>query len=218
MPAPYVYRMDFLLGLGVGILVTVIVASLGAFFFLRDTTPLPIIDIPPSPEQPSVTVMLIETLLNQQMRQVLANETLELQVETQQATRERVPFKIKLNEAMLDVKPGRRAKFVAQMTFSAWNLNLNIRPITDLYFSLTEGRIGIVVRKVQLRGFTVPRTLIDNFVNEVVVTSEARLNHSLEQLERETNVELMDIETTDDLMILKFRAKGSMALVVREVV
>ena len=147
-----------------------------------------------------------------------ASETLELQEETQQATRERVPFRIKLNEAMLDVKPGWRAKFVAQMTFSAWNINMNIRPITDLYFSLREGRIGIVVRKVQLRGFTVPRALIDNFVNEVVLTSEARLNHTLEQLERETNVELIDVETTDDLMILKFRAKDTMALVVQEVI
>lgn len=209
--------MDFLLGLGVGILVTVLILAVGAFLILRDTTPLPIVELPPSLAQPAVTVLLIEPLLNQQLRQVLANETLELQEETQQVTHERVPLKIKLNAAMLDVHPGRRAQFIAQMTISAWNLNLKIRPSTDLYFSLKDGRIGIIVNRVHLHGFTVPRVWIDRFVSEFVATSEARLNYSLEQLERETSVELADIETTDDLMILKFRSKDSLGLTVQEV-
>ena len=196
--------MDFWLGLGAGILLTILVAGVGLFVILRDNTPLPNLHFPSSPASPSVTVLLIEPLLNQQLRQVLASETLELQEETQQATRSRIPFKIKLNDAVLDVKPGCRAHFIAQMTVSAWNLNFNLRPVTEFYFSQQEGRVKISVSKVQVRGFTVPHSLIESFVDEVVASSEVKLNHSLEQLQRDTRVELTDIETTEDLMILKF--------------
>jgi hypothetical protein len=196
--------MDFWLGLGAGILLTVLVAAVGLFFFLRDTTPLPNLDTASVSVSPSVTVLLIEPLLNQQLQQVLASEALELQEETQQATHSRVPFKIKLNDAVLDVKPGCRAQFIAQMTFSAWNFNFNLRPVTEFYFSQQGGRVKINVTKVRVRGFTVPHALIDSFVDEVVASSELKLNHSLEHLQRETRVELAAIETTDDLMILKF--------------
>ena len=81
---------------------------------------------------------------------------------------------------------------------------MQVRPIADLLFGLQDGRVRIAVTGVQIAGFTVPRVLIDGFVNQVAATAEAKLNHSLSQLQQDTRVQLSAIETTEELLILKF--------------
>jgi hypothetical protein len=196
--------MDFWLGLAAGIIATLLLGVLAVYFFVRDSSPPLVHESTPPDGRTAVTVMMIESFLNQQMRDALGSETVELEHEAERATQARVPLKIKLREAALDIQDGRRAEFAAQLTASAWGLNLDLRPVTELQFVPQEGRVKIVVRRVRVRGLTVPRSLIDSFVNEVVETAEAKLNHSLAELQRDTNVTLTDIESTDDLLILKF--------------
>jgi hypothetical protein len=197
-------RLDFWYGLGAGIIGAVVIGAIALFLFLRDTNPVSV-PAPVSSKVPaSVTVMMVESFLNAQLRDALMSEAVELEDETIRATQARVPLKIKLNDAALDIQPGRTAEFTSQMTASAWGLNLELRPVTEFHFVPQKGRVKIVVTRVRVRGFTVPRTLIDHFVNEVVETAEEKLNHSLTQLEHDTNVTLADIETTDELLILKF--------------
>lgn len=194
--------MDFIFGLSVGLVIAI---GIAVYFFLRDTSPLSIPVTNPSITNPAVTVWMIESFLNQQLRDALASETTELQNETVQATHARIPFKLKLNDAALDVQPERRAQLTAQLTASAWNFKINLRPVTEFYFVPQDGRVKIIVMRVHVQGFTLPRALMEIFVNEVVIAAEAKLNHSLAQLQRDTNVMLSEIETTEDLLVLKFR-------------
>lgn len=201
--------MDFWIGLGVGIaatfVATLVVGALVLYFLLRDpSTVVPQIEPAPEITAPAVTVLMVEPFLNQQLRAALEIEAKELQQETIQVTHARVPFGIKLNQAALQVHAARRADFTAQMSVSAWGLKINVRPTTEFFFVPQAGRVKILVTRVQIQGFTVPRKLIENFIDEVVELAQARLNHSLVQLQQDTGVELADIETTEDLMILKF--------------
>ncbi len=195
--------MDFFIGLGVGILVTLIAGAGALYFFLRDnTSPLPQ-PLPAKNAQPVVTVMLVESFLNQQLRDALANQNRAEPVSAS-APAPRTPFRIQLHNAALDVQPERRARFVAQITAHAWNLNVTLNPVAELEFLAQAGRVKILVGRVQVHGVTVPRALIDTFLNQVVATAEEKMNHSLAQLREDTRVELAELESTDDLMILKF--------------
>lgn len=187
--------------MGVG--AAILIGSIALYFFLRDTTPISIPESSPGAANPAVTVLLIESFLNQQLRDALANANASSQNVTAAPTNAS-PFNIKLNDAALDVQPERRAQLTAQLTASAWNFKINLRPITEFYFVPQDGRVKIIVTKVMVQGFTIPRALIDNLVNEIVATAQAKLNHSLAQLQRDTNVTLSEIETTQDLLILKF--------------
>lgn len=195
---------DFFIGLAAGILIAVIAVAFAAYFFLRDSSPPLIPSLPAASDSPAVSVMMLESFLNQQLREALASEALELQDQSNQAAQPRAPFRIKLNDAALDVKPNRSAHFTAQLAASAWNLQVQVRPVTEFYFVPQDGRVKILVTRVQVRGFTVPHALIDKFVSEVVMAAEAKLNHSLAQLQHDTKVTLNEIESTEDLLILKF--------------
>lgn len=203
--------MEFAVGLVVGILVALVAGAVGLFFLLRDTTP--VVSAEPPPEvAPSVTVFMTEPFLIQQLQEALATEVLETQTEIQQTPLGRIRLKIKMNEAMLDILPQSRAQFTARMTFTAWSIPLTVRPVTEFTFMPRAGRVDIIINHIQIRGINIPRALIDNFVNEVLETAQARLNHSLIQLQRDTGVQLTKIETTHDLLILEFAARSPQPL------
>ncbi len=196
--------MDFLIGIVGGIVLMLIVAGIALYFFLRDTSPVSLAEATPPTTNPAVTVLLVESFLNQQLRDALANENAQAQNKAAATTDAPGPFQIKLNDAALNVLPERRALLTAQLTARAWNFTINLRPVTDFYFVPQDGRVKIIVTRVQVQGITIPRALIDNTVNEIVETAQAKLNHSLAQLQRDTNVMLTEIETTEDLLVLKF--------------
>jgi hypothetical protein len=196
--------MDFLFGVMVGVIATLAAGGLAAWLLNRRDAALPVPVEEHLPGEAAVAVMMLESFLNHQLRDALADEAIELQLETQEATHARLPLKLKLNSASLDVQPGRRAVFTAQLTVSAWGLQLGLRPTTEFLFVLQGEAIKLRVVTVRVAGFNVPRALVDRFVSEVVETAEARLNHSLMLLQRDTHVKLSDLETTEDLMILKF--------------
>jgi hypothetical protein len=199
--------MEFAAGLVVGILVTVIAAAVALFFLVRDKTPIVAADPIPDDVAPSVTVFMTEPFLIQQLREALASEVVETQTELQQTPLGRIHLKIKMNEATLDVLPQSRAQFIALMTFTAWGIPLTVRPVTEFTFVPRRGRVEIFINHIQIRGISIPRALVDNFVNEVLETAQTRLNHSLTQLQRDTGVQLTKIETTHDLLILEFAAR-----------
>ncbi len=199
--------MEFVGGLVVGILVAVVIGAVALVLLLRDTGPVISTEPLPPDIAPSVTVFMTEPFLIQQLREALASEVVETQTEIQQTPLGHIPLKIKINEALLDVLPGSRAQFTARMTFTAWSFPLSLRPVTEIAFMPRGGRVEIVINHIQIRGINVPRALVDNFVNEVLETAKARLNHSLTQLQRDTGVQLTKIETTHDLLILEFAAR-----------
>lgn len=193
--------MEFTLGVLVGVALTLLVLGVGVLLLLRRSVRMPLPEMSALEGEPAVMVMMIEPFLNHQLRDALAAETVsEAAALEQKASR----VKIKLNDAALDVQTGQRARFYAQLTVTAWNFPVPLRPIADMAFGLQNGRVKITVTGVQLGGFNVPRALVDRFVSEVVNASEAKLNHSLMQLQQDTGVHLVNIETTEDLLILKF--------------
>ncbi len=195
---------DLIIGILVGLVLAVIIGAVALYFVLRDTSPvLPPAWTPPS-HTPAVTVFMLESFLNQQLRQALELEASETQSELTAATPAHVPFRFKINDAALDVRPDRRAEFTAGITVSAWALKLTIRPITDFIFVPHNGQVNIIVTRIRLSGITIPYNLIESFVQEVVETAQGKLNHSLIQLQADTGVELVDMDTTEDLLILRF--------------
>ena len=204
--------MDFLLGILLGIALTLVVIGVGMWVLLRRSTSAPLPEMPSFEGEPAVMVMMVEPFLNQQLREALSAET-----NAEFSNPDAPPFKMQLNDATLDVQTGGRAKFYAQLTFSAWQLQLQVRPVVEMVFGLQNGRVKIGVNTVQVAGFNVPRALIDRFANQVVAASEAKLNHSLLQLQQDTGVQLAQIETTEDLLILKFAASGQTIIPPRQV-
>lgn len=209
-------HVEFILGILVGIVLTLVVIGVGVWVLLRRSASAPLPEMPSFEGEPAVMVMMIEPFLNQQLREALVRE-MEVDLKGFSGARATArttpqnpsslassPFKMKLNDATLDVQTGRRAKFSAQLTITAWRLNVQLRPIAEMLFGLQNGRVKIGVTNVQVAGINVPRALIDRFVSDVVTTAEAKLNHSLTQLQRDTGVQLSNIETTEDLLILKF--------------
>lgn len=213
--------MEYFIGIVIGIALTLVVLGIAVSLVIRRSASAPLPEMPRLDGEPAVMVMMIEPFLNHQLREALASE---MQNVTRfgetvkpapmaapgaaaggaKAEPKPAPFKIKLNDATLDVQTGRRAKFYAQLTLSAWTFPVQVRPVADMVFVLHEGRIKIFVTNVQVGGFNVPRALVDRFVSDVVNTAEAKLNHSLLQLQRDTHVQLALIETTEDLLVLKF--------------
>lgn len=191
--------MEFIFGILAGIALTLVVIGIGVWVLLRRSVAAPLPEMPSFEGEPAVMVMMIEPFLNQQLREALNAET-----NAEFSAASSSPFKMKLNDATLDVQTGRRAQFIAQLTLTAWRFDVQLRPIADMLFGLENGRVKIGVTNVQVAGVNVPRALIDRFVNDVVTTAEAKLNHSLTQLQRDTGVQLSEIETTEDLLILKF--------------
>lgn len=208
--------MEFTLGVLAGIVLTLLVLGVGFLVLLHRSAKEPLPPMPDFEGEPAVMVMMIEPFLNHQLGEALAAETaLELQGFSNAfdaigrrgenpAGSKTSRFKIRLNDATLDVQKGQRARFYARMTVTAWNFPVQLRPIADMAFGLNDGRVKFTVTGVQLAGFNVPRALVDRLVRQVVAASEARLNHSLMQLQQDTGVQLAQIETTEDLLILKF--------------
>lgn len=196
--------MEFVLGVLVGAVAVLVLGVLVIWLALRVSASQPLPDVRPIEGEPAVSVLMVESFLNAQLREAMSAEALEIQHETAEATRARVPLRLKLLTAVLDVIPGRRARFIAQLQASAWMVNVTVRPISELIFVPQGGNVRIVVSNVQIAGFNIPRAWIDRYVSDVVETAQARLNHSLTLLQRDTGVQLADIETTDELMILKF--------------
>lgn len=190
--------MDFFIGLIVGIVVTILIGGTAAYFFLRDTAKL-LVPAPNPVANPAVTVILIEPFLNQQLREVLASQPLPVQTDAAS------PFKLQVNNVALDVLPEARAEFITQLTVTAWNFKLNVRPVAELAFVAETGRVRIFVSRVHLGGITVPRVLIDRLVNEIVASAEAKLNYTLSQFQNETHIRIAALETTNEWMILKFK-------------
>ena len=193
--------MEFTIGVLVGAVLTLLILVVSFWLLLRRSANAPLPPMPTFPGEPSVMVMMIEPFLNHQLREALAAEAV---LETAELEQKTSRLKIKLNDATLDVQTGQRARFYAQLTLTAWSFPVQLRPIADMAFGLQDGRVKITVTGVQLGGFNVPRALVDRFVTQVVETSEAKLNHSLMQLQQDTGVQLAAIETTEDLFILKF--------------
>ncbi len=198
--------MEFFLGLVVGFILAAIVGAAGAYLFLRDTRPIPPPAAALAATEPALTVTMIESLLNQQMRETLVAGALEAS-QTAPGAKARVPFKMKLKEAQLDVQPGSRGKLIAQMTVSMGPVIMDVRPITELYFVVQAGKLRILVSQVQLHGATVPRDWIEATMNELIGPAEAKFNQPLAQVGQEMNVALADVETTDEMLILKFRGR-----------
>lgn len=192
-------RVEFVLGILVGIVLTFVGIGVGVWVLLRRSASAPLPEMPTFEGEPAVMVMMIEPFLNHQLR-----EALNAEANAEFSAASSAPFKMKLNDATLDVQTGRRAQFIAQLTITAWRFDVQLRPIAEMVFGLQKGRVKIGVTNVQVAGVNVPRALIDRFVSDVVTTAEAKLNHSLTQLQRDTGVQLTEIETTEDLLILKF--------------
>lgn len=208
--------MEFTLGVLVGIALTLLVLGVSLMVLLRRSAREPLPPMPTFKGEPAVMVMMIEPFLNYQLREALAAETVaefgdfsntsfEARAAPENLSGAKSPrLKIRLNDATLDVQAGQRARFYARLTVTAWNFPVQLRPVADMAFGLNDGRVKITVTGVQLAGFNVPRALVDRFVSQVVAASEARLNHSLMQFQQDTGVQLAVIETTEDLLILKF--------------
>jgi hypothetical protein len=205
--------LDFVFGVFVGILLTLVVLAIGVWLALRRSARAPLPQMPTFSGEPAVMVMLLEPFLNQQLREALAAET-EANASALEVKATR--FKIKLEDAALDVQTEQRAHFYAQLTLRAWHFHLCARPMADLIFGLQEGRVRIAVTAVHVAGLKVPRALIDHFVSHVVAVAEAKLNHSLLELRQDTGVQLSAIETTEDLLILKFAQAAGPAAVPQE--
>ncbi len=194
--------MEFVLGIVVGVLLACSVAAMGVWLLLRDssTAPLPKLQTPVG--APVVMVVLVESFLNDQLRETLAAQPIQVEEEIPHA--DRALFDLKLNDASLKVEPGQRAQVIVKATVSKWGLKLKLHPITELRFVLNRGRVQLDVENVQVSGWHVPRIVIDRFVSALIAAGEAKLNQSLAQVEQDMHVELCEIETTEDTMILKF--------------
>ncbi len=203
--------MELALGIVIGIALTLVVFGVSVWLLVRRSVANPLPEMtPPFEGQAAVLVMMIEPFLNHQLHTALEAQTnaTELHGEHNAASSmfgaKPSRFHLELQDASLDVQTGQRARFYAQLIFTAWNFHVLLRPIADMMFALQDGRVRVAVTDVQLGGVHVPRALVDRFVRSVVVTAEEKLNHSLRQLQQDTGVQLAHIETTEDLMILRF--------------
>jgi hypothetical protein len=193
--------MELVIGFLAGILAALFLGGIGIYLFLREDNPVVVPDAPPSSNEiASVTVILLESFLNQQLAQLMVTDAAP---STAQALG---PVKFKLNGASLDLQPESRARLTVQLTATAWNLNLNLRPVTAFTLLPQKGRARIIVTEIELHGVKIPRKWVDSFIQNYVTDAEAKLNQSLVQLERDTNVELFELETSEDMLILKFRS------------
>ena len=205
--------MEFAIGIVIGIALTLLAFGVGAWLLMRRSVAEPLPEMTTVDGEAAVLVMMIESFLNHQLRAALSSDEFQNAGESAGATgvppghpahHGRSRIDLKLTDAALDVQTGQRGLFYAQLLFTAWNFHVSLRPVADMSFVLHNGRVRIAVTDIQLGGMHVPRALVDRFVGQVVTSAEAKLNHSLQQLQQDTGVYLASIETTEDLMILKF--------------
>lgn len=197
--------MEYAIGIVVGILLAVLAGIIAAYFFFRDKSP---VEIPPSSPPPSgaaaITALITESFLNDQLRQILVSDE-----PTGTASRTPVPqsfgpLKIKLNGASIKLLPDRRARLTIRLTGSAIGINLNLRPVTEFAFLLEPGRVRILITRILLQGITIPRQWVDSFISSYVASAEEQLNSYLNVTQDAMRVNLTELETADELLIVKF--------------
>lgn len=196
--------MEFLLGVLSGVVLAAIAGAVGVWWLVRDPGAVSRSEIAPTLPPallgvPVVTVTLAESFLNHQLHTALAGNALGAAESSDGGL-----FQFQLEDAALDVRPGQRALFSARLSVAAWNFRLGIRPVSELAFTLREGRVRLVVERVQLARFNVPRALVERVVSQILTTAEAKLDQSLLPFERETGVKLTALESTDGTLILRF--------------
>lgn len=194
--------MELVIGFVVGIVVTLLLGGVAAYLLLHDDSPLAVPETPPDGNKAaSVTVIVLEPFLNAQLAQLMAAEGAP---SSGQAVG---PVKFKVNGARLDLKRERQARLTVQLTATAWNLNVNFRPITEFTLMPQNGRARIVVNQIELGGVKIPRQWVDSVIKDYVADAEAKLNQTLAQLEKDTSVELYELETSEDMLVLKFSSR-----------
>ncbi len=135
--------------------------------------------------------------LNQQLRKVLV-------AETGGGEQSVGPVKIKMLDAELELLPGCNARLATPLTATAIGLSVRLRPVTEFVLRPEAGQARIEVTKLQIEGINIPRQWVEGFLRAYVADAEATLNKILGQIAKETDVQLGEIETTSDLLTLKF--------------
>lgn len=196
--------MDYAIGFVLGILVAALIGFLAVYLLLRDKTPpaLPLVSLP-APGSAAVTILVSEQFINQQLQQLFISDAggaPNAPVIPQTFG----PVTIKPNGAQIDFLPERHARLSIRLTATALGITINLRPVAEFVLMPQSGRIRILVTRILLEGVNIPRQWVESFINAYVAGAEQQLNHFFRQLQDETHVNLADIETSGDVLILKF--------------
>lgn len=197
--------MDYVIGFIVGLIIAVLVGGLAAYLLLRDKNPVEIPSLPSASDVPAaITILLAESFVNAQLQQLFGGDGSANPSNAPAISQSFGPVKIKLNSAQLNLLPAQHARLTIRLTATALGLNVNLRPAAEFVLLPQTGRIRILVTRILLEGVNIPREWVVGFINSYIAGAEERLNGTLRQLQQETNVKLSDIETSGDVLILKF--------------
>lgn len=194
--------MEFVVGLLTGLFVALLSLLALGWVATRPSYLPPSEPVPPLSGQPAAMAVLVEPFLAHQLRAAIA--TAMSPAVPGQGGPTRAPIHIEVGDSALDLQPGQRAVFSSVVKMSILGVRVQLQPVTDFRFFLSGNRVRLGIAGVQLGRVDLPRMMVDRLMENVTRTAEERLNHSLLQLQQDTGVVLSEIETTDDLLILKF--------------
>lgn len=196
---------DIAIGILIGLVIAAVVGGLGAYFFFRDKHPVFVSPAVPASTSsvPAMTTFLTVPFLNQQLEKILVADLSEPS-KSAAAPQKLGPVKIKLTGATLELGPDRGARLLTHLTATAIGLPLRLAPVTEFTFVPERGRARIIVTRISLEGVNIPLRWVEGFIQSYISDAEAELNQILGELHNETGINLSDIETTTDILTLKF--------------
>lgn len=198
--------MEYIIGIVIGIVIALVIGAVAPYFFLSDKQPVVVPPLSTASDSaiPAMTTFLTVSFLNQQLQKIFLPGSSGASGDTAPASQKLGPVKIRMNGADIQLLPERTARLTAHLTATAIGINIGLAPVTEFTFLPEAGRARIFVNKISLEGINIPRHWVEGFIESYISEAETKLNQILGQLEQETNITLTAIETSPDLLTLKF--------------
>lgn len=109
-----------------------------------------------------------------------------------------------LQNPTIDVLPPNRARGTATVNLKILGTTLSLRPSVLMHFEAVNGRATMTVDSIDLGGFAVPASAIQNDIDRIQKVAEEQINTDIQNAVRGTNLKLSGISATDDSLVIDF--------------
>ncbi len=109
-----------------------------------------------------------------------------------------------IEEPAIDLRPDNRIDVSATTVVPFLNTDVTVRPTITVAIFVEENQMQFSVETISLEGVALPGNLITPQIEELQQQVQGRINEGLSDMARLFGVELVDIITTEEVMMIDF--------------